>query len=865
MKNNNKRGNIDIPIVINNLFMKRYLIIITAVVIFSFILFSGAEATRELEELPDLDVTFIARTPRYEKYHLVQADNGQWRLKSGTEHWQRWPESEEMITFTAQITNQGEATSGSFGFSWYVDGIEVASGTNPNINPGSYTNQEYRWRWQDGRHTIKFKVDPDNEVEEITKNNNLIEDKTNALSLTFHVEEGFCRSFDQRINSLGSYSCEDWLQLQIDTLNQTLADSTYPTAPDGADVRVRIDNIYIHANGEINSLTGTEDWGYDGFWNIAWDYQNNDCVDRGIWCADNDYVEMYAKITDWNLLRNLALNVLGLVDLSRLSVYTSDVHITGPTVNTIAGTDSLPEVASGYVYKNEHLGLLNSSDQHYFSEYSVLALNRLADYYLDDQSQQRGLPKRRGEQGDFLKDIPDTNQIIVLDKNGDPLPNVGIAIWQESAYGFEDKIKYSGGTDSTGLWTWPDKTATTYWGIRLDTTNPFAYAHLNNHSVGIGSGYSTYTQPSFNLYDSGLLIRLSAQGKYEYHWLDITDFNLAFWQGNFSEATYTIQTSFSPFIIEDYLITGTKEGGGPQIRVFNQFGHLKRQFMAFEENFRGGINVAQADVNGDGQIEIIVASGPGRLGEIRIFNSRGIYLDRIIAFDSEFRGGVSLAAGDLDGGGLAEIVVAPLSGGGPNVRIFGYRQGQYLPTTENFMAYDANFRGGVNVAVGDLEGNGKAEIITAPRSNGGPHLRIFGYRNGVYRPVILGLMAYQPNFHGGINLACGDLNGDGADEIVTGIVKDGGPHIRVFGRNRQQTISLINPGFMAFDPDFRGGVNVTAADLDNDGRAEIITGVGGQDLPVIRVYNRQGTLLINEFLAYPDSYQSGLTLSSGSI
>lgn len=845
--------------------MKRYLILTIAVVLISFILVSEVEATRELDDLPDLDVTFITRTPHYEKYHMVRTDNGQWQLKSGTAHWQRWPEPEEMVIFTAQITNQGEAISGSFNFVWYVDGIEVASGTNPNINPGSYTYQEYRWRWQDGEHTIKFKVDPADEIEEVTVNNNLLENETNALSLIFHVEEGFCRSFDQRINGLGSYSCEDWLQLQVEALNQTLASSTYTTAPDGANIKVRIDNIFIHTNGEINSATGTEDWDYDGFWNIAWDHQNNNCLDRGIWCANDAYVQAYAKITDWNLVRNLALNLLGLADLSHLSVYTSDVHVTGPTGDKIAGTAALPEVSADYVYKNEHLGLLNSPDQHYFSEYSVLALNRLADYYLDDQSQQRGLPKRRGEQGDFLRDIPDTNQIMVLDKNGDPLPNVGIAVWQESAYGFENKMKYSGGTNSSGLWSFPDKTATTYWGIRLDTVNPFVYAQANVRSVGIGSGYLTYTQPSSDLYDTGLLIRLIAQGKYEYHWLDITDFNLAFWQGNFSEAIYTIQTGFAPFTINNYLITGTKEGGGPQVRIFNQFGHLKRQFMAFEEDFRGGIDIAQADVDGDGQVEILVASGPGRLGEIRIFSSQGIYQDRIVAFDSGFRGGVSLAVGDLDGSGLAEIVVAPLSGGGPNVRIFGYRQGQYLPTTENFMAYDANFRGGINVAVGDLEGNGLSEIITAPRSSGGPHLRIFGYRNGVYRPVILGLMAYQPNFHGGINLACGDLNGDGADEIVTGIVKDGGPHIRIFGRNRQQTISLLDPGFMAFDPDFRGGVNVTVADLDNDGRAEIVAGVGSQDLPLVRVYNRQGTLLINEFLAYPDSYQSGLNLSSGSI
>ena len=564
------------------------------------------------------------------------------------------------------------------------------------------------------------------------------------------------------------------------------------------------------------------------------------------------------------MLRNIAMRLLGLVDLSKLSIYSSDVHISqaGPLVT---GTEKMPEVNDDYVYSNDTVGLLNSSDQHNFSEYSILALNRLADYYTDSDGQKRGLPKRRGFPGDFLKDIPIANKIKVLDKNGNSLANVGIAVYQESAYGFEDMIKYSGGTDNSGFWTFPDRTATTYWGLRLATQNPFTHAQLYDRVQGIGLGYYSVPYAGNGMYDTGFIIRLSAQGKFEYHFLDITDFNLAFWQGNYGQATYTLQTDFSPFKIDNYIITGTKSGGGPQVRVFDQHGNLVRQFMAFEDSFRGGINVAQADVDGDGATEILVSAGPGRRGEIRVFSNQGIFQNSIIAFDNNFTGGVSLAAGNLDGGSKSEIVVAPMSGGGPNVRIFGYRNGQYVATTENFMAYDSGFRGGVSVAVGDLEGNGLAEIITAPISNGGPHIRIFGYREGVYRPVILGLMAYREDFRGGINLACGDLNGDGTDEIITGIVADGGPHVRVFGRNRQKTISLINPGFMAFADSFRDGVSVASADLNNDGKAEIVTGINSNEIATIRVYNWKGALLFNEFLGYPDSYRNGVSLSAGPI
>ncbi|MBU1149304.1 hypothetical protein KKI23_04410, partial [Patescibacteria group bacterium] len=821
-------------------------------------------ATRSLEEVPDLDVTFIGRTPRYEKYHMEKQADNQYLLKPGTELWQRWPEANELVTFTAQITNQGEAMSGDFDFTWQVDGVEVASGTSSNLNPGSYTYQDYHWRWQDGVHQIKFKVDPDQDINEVSETNNLLEERTNSLALIFHLEESFCLAFDQVENKSGSYSCEDWLQYQISILNQKLEDSVYDTAPTGANVRVRIDNIYIHQDGEIDNLTGTQDWGYDGSWNIAWDSGDGSCLDRGIWCADQDYVNTYKKAVDWNLLNNLAQNMLGLADLSLLSVYTSDVHLTD-SEGLVTDSADLPEVAEGYVYQNRHRGLLNSLSQHYFSEYSVLALNRFSDFHLNGDGDKRGLPKRRGYTGDFLKDIPAINKIKVLDKYGNPLPGVGIAVYQESAYGFADQIKYSGGTDGSGYWTFPGQTTSTYWGLRMSTRNPFSSAKLTDKTAGISAGYLTAPYPGVSMYDAGLIIRLASQGQYEYHFLDITAFNLAFWQGDYDQAVYSLDTNFPPFTVDNFLVSGTKAGGGPQVRVFNQYGNLVRQFMAFEDDFRGGINVAQADVDGDGQNEIIVSSGPGRSGQVRVFSSQGIYQNSFTAFDLGFSGGVSIASGNLDGGTASEIVVAPMSEGGPNVRIFGYRDGQYLPTTENFLAYEANFRGGISVAVGDLEGDGLAEIITAPISQGGPHLRIFGYRDGVYQPVILGLMAYSESFRGGINLATGDLNGDGSDEIITGVISQGGPHVRVFGRNRQRTISLLNPGFMAYNQSFSGGISVASTDLDADGRAEIVAGINSQDVATVRVYDWQGKMLLNEFISYPDSYTGGVNLSGGSI
>lgn len=204
-----------------------------------------------------------------------------------------------------------------------------------------------------------------------------------------------------------------------------------------------------------------------------------------------------------------------------------------------------------------------------------------------------------------------------------------------------------------------------------------------------------------------------------------------------------------------------------------------------------------------------------------------------------------------------------MNGGAPHVRIFGMRNGEIVPTTESFIAYAETFRGGIAISIGDIENDGIGDIITSPTSSGGPHIRVFGVRNRRYVPVTLGTMAYDPSFRGGINSTVGDVNNDEKDEIMTGIVSAGGPHIRIFGVGRSRTFELQSPGFMAYDPSSRGGVSVTSIDINGDGYDEIITGVGGDDSPLVRIFDAEGTQVSTEFMAYSGEYKGGITLATG--
>jgi hypothetical protein len=66
-------------------------------------------------------------------------------------------------------------------------------------------------------------------------------------------------------------------------------------------------------------------------------------------------------------------------------------------------------------------------------------------------------------------------------------------------------------------------------------------------------------------------------------------------------------------------------------------------------------------------------------------------------------------------------------------------------------------------------------------------------------------LAYLANFTGGVRVATADVNGDGADDIITGAGPGGGPHVRVFSA---ATAGLELRSSFPFDTMFTGGVFV---------------------------------------------------------
>jgi hypothetical protein len=289
-------------------------------------------------------------------------------------------------------------------------------------------------------------------------------------------------------------------------------------------------------------------------------------------------------------------------------------------------------------------------------------------------------------------------------------------------------------------------------------------------------------------------------------------------------------------------------GGAPIVRVFDlATGAMRGSFLAFDSLFSGGVRIAMADFNGDGIQDIVTAAGPGGGPHVRVFNGRNFHqllspIGSFLAYGSSFTGGVYVATGDVNGDGVPDIITGAGQGGGPHVRVFSGATGQVI---REFMAYGVSFTGGVSVAAGDINADGFADVVTGAGPGGGPHVEAFDVHN---HTLLSSFMAYGFGFRGGVFVSSGDVNGDGHADIVTGAGAGGGAHVRIFngisGTDLGSFVAFSNTigsNIFVGNTSFNGGVRVLAQDVTGDGRAEILTSPGVGARPTVRIFNSAGT------------------------
>jgi hypothetical protein len=188
------------------------------------------------------------------------------------------------------------------------------------------------------------------------------------------------------------------------------------------------------------------------------------------------------------------------------------------------------------------------------------------------------------------------------------------------------------------------------------------------------------------------------------------------------------------------------------------------------------------------------------------------------AFERTFLGGARVAAGDVNGDGVVDLVVSAGTGGGPRVAVFDGRDvaaGKADPgrLVGDFFAFEDTLRNGVFVAVGDANGDGQADLIFGAGPGGGPRVRVMNAR--------LTIDFLNTNGLGTLSPAPPTVDAKGI--------------LGIFHNMRLAQIAQATLGdFFSGDPSDRRGVTVAAADGDGDGRPDVVA-APAEGLTVIAV------------------------------
>ena len=261
-----------------------------------------------------------------------------------------------------------------------------------------------------------------------------------------------------------------------------------------------------------------------------------------------------------------------------------------------------------------------------------------------------------------------------------------------------------------------------------------------------------------------------------------------------------------------------------------------------------GFSIAIADVNGDGKLDLVVAVADflpqGATGVVSVLLGNGDGTFRAATtYGSGGAFAISVAVADLNGDGKPDIVVANCAltaynycwNGSSGVGVLlGNGDGTFQPV----VTYDSGDAAD-SVAVGDLNGDGKPDLVIG--SSLGAEARVLlGNGDGTFQPAV----AYYAGSNGAA-VALADVNGDGRVDLV--VANYGSNTVSVLLGNGdgtfQQALSYGSGGY--------GTDAVAVADVNGDGKPDLVVANYGDGSVGVLLGRGDGT------------FQPAVTYSSG--
>ncbi|HLD31561.1 MAG TPA: putative glycoside hydrolase [Patescibacteria group bacterium] len=248
---------------------------------------------------------------------------------------------------------------------------------------------------------------------------------------------------------------------------------------------------------------------------------------------------------------------------------------------------------------------------------------------------------------------------------------------------------------------------------------------------------------------------------------------------------------------------------GDFLRFFNPEGQrIRNGLFVFEEDYAGGDQIIRTDLDGNGKKDLLVAHKNRIMG----WRDDGQLYLRLYPYTASYTGQLKIAVGDLNNDGGKEIYVAPSAGYALPLKVYNrhgrqMRQDQYL--------LGSGYKGGYSLGVANIDGTGQQELLIGVGKDVEPRVTVWDYQ----LTKLQEWSAYESWFRGGVNIAGGDVNGDGQDEVIVGPGPGSFPLIRVYSG----TGKLLYKEFVPYQSLTKTGTEVLTADVDYDGVVDIVT------------------------------------------
>ncbi|MBI4881804.1 MAG: hypothetical protein HY812_19405 [Planctomycetes bacterium] len=437
----------------------------------------------------------------------------------------------QRITLRAHVVNTGFVAARPFQYVFEIDRQEIGRGrAAQRLGVLERAAFEQDWAWQEGEHTVAFRVLPG--AEEIASCNDERSEALWAWPFFFAVGRARLEYAHGRRNTLGSFSFEDYYQWHLDLMNELLRRSVYPSQPQGIRARVRLDRIlYLDECGsgpETDQAIDRALVGADGLGRHqgGWVWRDSEEERAGAW--PEPFGQFFGAVTEWSLPHELG-HQLGLVDL-----YGFDYH----GADAITGRESGP-LRTAHFFRHPRV-MMHWHGPHLFSESSAAYLNRTWN-------------RPRGIYGEYLFETPERVLLLVLDANSRPLPNASVRLYQRGARVDRERAP----VQEEGV-LWRHVLEDGDFPSRLDpvpviegTTDAEGRMLLPNRpvrAVRTLNGYERRPNPFGNINVVGqrglMLVEVVSGDRRDTFWLELIDLNLACARGHAGLYVETLKTGF---------------------------------------------------------------------------------------------------------------------------------------------------------------------------------------------------------------------------------------------------------------------------------------------------------------------------------